>query len=440
MPLPIVESQSSSPSSPRPSKRYVSRLLARPSSSLSPILSPLGGASLHPPSHHPRCPLPRNASLTPSMNPFQPPQRPTRDHHYARPAQQDQDMSPGSGRKKPVCQKCGHPMAGHKRPYGAPICPRDETAPAPSPSPTPTLESTLPVAGPSKSSRKKGLSPEFVFEPSASGYWHRANPNWVDPDQMSKPIAPVGTPQRGDSWVSTERDSSSATSPPRRRGLPNPGVIHIDVDVDVHERERSRYSGSQMDEGEDEHEHGEFHGGDGEEFSDTQSISSASSDATILKRMTRGLSRAIGRSTPLASLYSSPRDELNTITSAAQAEGLYTRVVHHHRPITGVKDEPVTPTRTTPTREHSWWVAVGRDRGAVDALVQSRTPGSARAESVDVVPEDGPYDFDRGLDTTRNERVGTYPVDPRTIRSTFFDTLLAGAVGGLVMFYCLSTV
>ena len=51
-----------------------------------------------------------------------------------------------------------------------------------------------------------------------------------------------------------------------------------------------------------------------------------------------------------------------------------------------------------------------------------------------------PYDYAQGLVRERNERVGTYPVDPVRIRSTFVDTLIAGAVGGLVMFYCLSAI
>ena len=105
------------------------------------------------------------------------------------PRQQEQDMSPRSGRKKPICQRCGQLMAGHKRPYGAPICPRDETAPASSPTPSLTLEPTLPVvsaAAPSKTARR-GLTPDFVFNPSASGYWHRKNPNWVDPDTFPTP-------------------------------------------------------------------------------------------------------------------------------------------------------------------------------------------------------------------------------------------------------------
>ena len=341
-------------------------------------------------------------------------------------------------------------MAGHKRPYGAPICPRDETAPASSPTPPLTLEPTLPVvsaAGPSKTARR-GLTPDFVFNPSASGYWHRKNPNWVDPDTFPKPNSAFATPQRGESWVSTERDDGSSPSPSHRPKPPltRNGVIHIDVEE---ERGHSKFGGSQMDMDED-HEHEQDGEGERrrEDLSDTQSVSSASSDATIMKRLTRGLSHAIGRSTPLASLYSSPRDELTAITTAAEAEGLYTRVVHHGAVPPAIKAEPTTPSRTTPAREHSWWVAVGRDRGAVDALVESHSPRGGLCElpnatTVTVAAEhtaDEPYNFDRGLDRGRNERVGTYPVDPRHIRNTFLDTLLAGAVGGLVMFYCLSTV
>ena len=381
--------------------------------------------------------------LTSLANPLQVKQQSPR--HPRTPDRPQDDMSPGSSsRKKPVCQKCGHLMVGHKRPYGSPVCPRDESAP---PEYIPARASQLPddddddddrATTPTESpvrTKSRISDPAFTFNPSSSGYWHRANPNWVDRDPpQPNPFAEI--PQRGPSWASTESAGGSqlARGLPQRRGLMGRPRIPDVVDVDAHEA--------------GEHGEGETgvmqHTGNFDfvpDTSDVQSTVSSSSSQTIMKRVSRGLSRVLGHSTPLASVYSSPRDEVNAITSAAEDEGLYTRVVHLNN---RVKTEPLTPTRTTPTRDHSWWVAVGRDRAAVDAIVDAQTPCRTIHHDNTLVlgpttEVSEPYDFERGLSTERNERVGTFPEDPRKVRNTFVDTLVAGAVGGLVVFYCLSS-
>ncbi|KAI0722355.1 hypothetical protein C8T65DRAFT_629051 [Cerioporus squamosus] len=351
-------------------------------------------------------------------------------------------MSPGSSsRKKPVCQKCGHLMAGHKRPYGIPVCPRDETAPAEY-LPAGDDDDRAPTPTETRPTKPRLSIPDFTFDPSSSGYWHRANPNWVDRDPpQPNPFQEI--PERGASWVPTESASGSPASParPQRRAFPDRPRHSEVINVDAHE-----------DGEEDEEELAETQSTEDYDYvpdntSDTQSNVSTSSSRTIMKRLSRGLSLVLGHSTPLASLYSSPRDEVTAITSAAQGEGLYTRIVHLDQ---RVKTEPLTPTRTTPTRDHSWWVAVGRDRDAVDAIVDAQTPrkpvrrgntivldpAGSRVASVEAGE---PYDFERGLSAELNERIGTFPEDPRKVRNTFIDTLVAGAVGGLVVFYCLSS-
>lgn len=332
-------------------------------------------------------------------------------------------MSPGSTRKKPVCQKCGHLMAGHKRPHGVPVCPRDDSAPA-SPQ-SAARKTTVPAPMP------------FDYNPTPSGYWHRPNPNWVEPASYAKQTRSYDVPQRGPSWVSTERDGGSQGTPSRQQPFKSPPPAHEVIDVDAEDdiQEVGReYAGSHHD----EQEYLEEEPTDEDDDSDT---SSNRSSATILKRVTRRLSSAIGRSTPLASLYSSPREHVPTITTAAHAEGLYTRVVHlNRRPVDGFKEEPSTPVRTFAEREHSWMIAMGRDQVAVNALVDSAAtpPNPTRRLQPEGVFE--PYDYDRGLSRERNEQVGSYPEDPRWIRNTFFDILVAGAVGGLVVFYCLSSI
>ncbi|EJF62313.1 hypothetical protein DICSQDRAFT_161160 [Dichomitus squalens LYAD-421 SS1] len=361
-------------------------------------------------------------------------------------------MSPGSARKKPVCQKCGHLMAGHKRPMGVPICPRDGSVPA-SPQPQP------PTAPAPLARAYAQASPDFVFNPTPSGYWHRVNPNWTDPEPPANPLDRF--PKRQPSAVTTEPDNRSQGAPSRRPPvMPTYEVIDVDAE-DEHQQAAYGHGGctDRAAVGSPEHEY-EYEQdyeqdfdpdytreqslpGEEEDASDT---SSSASSVTILKRMTRRLSQAIGRSTPLASLYSSPYEQVAAITSAAEAEGLYTRVRHVERsgaPVQNLslKHEPATPTRTLPTREHSWFIAVGRDRGAVDVLADSQvTPPKP---TVRLPPESGvvlePYDYQRGLSRELNERVGAYPDDPTRIRNTFVDVLVAGAVGGLVVFYCLSS-
>ncbi|KAM5534795.1 hypothetical protein V8D89_011511 [Ganoderma adspersum] len=332
-------------------------------------------------------------------------------------------MTPGSTRKKPVCQKCGLPMAGHKRPHGAPICPRDDSAPA---SPQPAPRTTF---------------PPFEFNPSASGYWERQNPNWTEPESYARQTRPFVVHERGSSWVSTERDGGSQGTPSRQQPFksppPIPEVIDVDAEDGIEEVEH-RSVGSQELENEYAQEYEQPEPAEGDD-SDTSSNGSSS---TIIKRVTRRLSSVIGRGTPLASLYASPREQVSAITTAAEAEGLYTRIVHLNRgsaEATSFKEEPATPVRTFARREGSWMIAVGRDHGAVNALVNAATPPkpTMRFQSEGMLE---PYDYDRGLSRELNERVGSYPDDPRWIRNTFFDILVAGAVGGLVVFYCLSAI
>lgn len=356
--------------------------------------------------------------------------------------QEKQDMSPGSNRKKPTCHKCGYPMEGHKRPYGAPVCPREGSSPPRSYtessrgySPawvnelpdedgpvTPTASPPPPLVAPYI--KRRMPSPDFTLDLSGSG--HRSNPNWVDRDGTRPNPAHV-IPARSGSWVSTE--SGSHGTPARRRQLRPAGHGGPEViDVDAH----AARAGSDMGGGEMQEPIV------AEDTSDIQSNSSSSSSRTILQHMSRSLSMVLPSSSPLASIYSSPREDVSAIQAAAQRKGYHTAVYHPER---SVKTEPTTPSRMPPTREHSWLVAVGRDPVAVNALITAQTPRkSPRALSVYDEQADEPYSFEQGLDRERNESVGTYPVPVHRIRNTFFDTLFAGAVGGLVMFYCLSNV
>ncbi|KAL1939985.1 hypothetical protein VTO73DRAFT_9320 [Trametes versicolor] len=323
----------------------------------------------------------------------------------------DQTMTPGSSsRKKPICHSCGEPMAGHKRPNGSPICPRDSASPSPPRSRT--LQTTTPPRAPGGPTLLSRISPESVrFSPMEDdGYWRRQNPNWVEPAHYAR-MSSAQAPQRSDtdaSWHSTELDEVAAASPPQGVRLSHDSVEEV---------EREDVDDSDSD------------------YANTPSQTSS------FTAVTRQISKLFGRSTPLASVFSAPSEEVMAIENVAHEHGLSTAVVHRPRAI--VKAEPTSPgaavagrSRSTLARESSWWVFVGRDRSALDALAgsQARTALAAAATK----PEREPYDYDTGLLKEQNESVGAYPVDPRKIRQNFCDVIIAAVVSAFCAVWLLS--
>ncbi|OSD04535.1 hypothetical protein PYCCODRAFT_1433407 [Trametes coccinea BRFM310] len=364
-----------------------------------------------------------NTSMYPQVSPPQDTRR------YRTPERDDEVML--AGRKKPVCQSCGLPMAGHKRPNGSPICPRDSTSTSPPPSPSPQAayrsskaraRSETPVRyetpAPPPRSLLSRISPLDVrAEPTSSGYWRRQNPNWETPEHYTRlPRAPAArVPQRnatpGGSWQSTEPNESMAGTPP-------PDVAYY----------------SQNEEEQDEEE-------DGEDTETQRSVSPAPSNQ--FTRFARHMASMLGRSSPVATEYSAAADEVFAIERAARKQGLYTRVVR--RPL---KPEPESPdgrlaSRAQPiAQESSWRVFIGRDAAIVDRRAEShfapqpRQPTPPREVLDLTTPE--PYDYDKGLNKELNERVGTYPVDPRTIRQNFCDVIIAAVISAFCVVYFLS--
>ncbi|KAI0638491.1 hypothetical protein C8Q77DRAFT_1154126 [Trametes polyzona] len=306
-----------------------------------------------------------------------------------------------SSRKKPVCQKCGMPMAGHKRPQGSPVCPRGPASPSPARSSCSPEASTPSRASHEPPSLLSRISPEHVrYRSSSSGYYRRQNPNWVEPEHYARmpSHAPIQVPRRGEtvaSWQSTELDVQSDATPPS--GEP----VYHEIDDDEEEYDTEGLNAT--------------------EFPKVfPSVSPSPAPSDSFTRFGRHLSGIFGRSTPVAAVYDAHSGDVMAIEHAAQTEGLATAAVH--RPRRAVKAEPTTPgeasgSRTTLGRESSWLVFVGRDGSAVDALAQSQTP------VVRLSPTPEPYDYDKGLNRERNERVGAYPVDPRRIHPTFCDMI-----------------
>ncbi|CDO73831.1 hypothetical protein BN946_scf185015.g160 [Trametes cinnabarina] len=353
------------------------------------------------------------------------PQVSPQDTHRRQEPESDNEIMLSS-RKKPVCHSCGHPMEGHKRPNGSPICPRDSATPSPSPSPlanrssrnrsrsgTPAHYDTPPPPPRSLLSR---ISPRDVrSSPTPSGYWHRQNPNWVEPEHYSRfpQHVPVPLPQRGEtpaSWQSTELIESVEDL-----RTPEPEVHYVYGD-------------------DEEVEEDQLEDDEGEDTGSQRTVSPPPSRS--ITRFMSNMASMLGRSTPVTTEYSAPADEVFAIEHAAEKQGLYTRVVH--RPV--VKPEPESPSNglsgrsQSLAREGSWRIFVGRDPDVVKARAESHVayrPGRSSS------PRE-PYDYDRGLDSQLNERVGTYPVDPRTIRQNFCDVIIAAVISAFCAVWFLS--
>ncbi|KAI0355305.1 hypothetical protein OH77DRAFT_1479745 [Trametes cingulata] len=332
-------------------------------------------------------------------------------------------MVPGasSARRKPVCHACGTPMTGHKRPHGSPVCPRDSASPSPSPSPSASRSRTSkspayqPAKPPSLLSRLGPVvdSEDVTFSPTPSGFWHRRNPNWVDPEHYARiPSHAAHTvPRRGEtvaSWNSTELDEDAAAASVHGE---SPEAEYVESDC---------------------------------EDADSQRTVSPAPSSGSFSSLRRGMSKLFSRGTRLASVYTAPSEEVAVIEQVAQERGLAATAVRR-RPL--VKAEPPSPSshldddhasHSTLVRENSWLVYVGRDRSAVDALAASHAAATSAAPHAAVPPEREPYDYDAGLVGERNERVGAFPVNPRDIRQNYCDVIIAAVVSAFCAVWFLS--
>jgi len=264
-------------------------------------------------------------------------------------------------------------MAGHKRPNGAPICPPQALPPTPI------------SARPRRLTRTNATSYSDVQQFVSGTTGHRRNPNWVE--RAATP--PVDEDERSHaSWVPTEPADDGA-----EEGF---GFGYLDDEEKVQ--------------------------GD-EEDSRSDSAASQSSSSSVR----RTISQALLNSIPLASLFSTPREDIPAITKAARRQGLAMGLLRAPDVLgQGVKSEDMDGTHEANIgRQNSWWVVMGRDQGAVSHLLDLNE-SSAKDQQDEV------------LSSYANGRVGAYPLDPRSIRMTFLDVIIAGAIGGIVVLYGLS--
>ena len=197
-------------------------------------------------------------------------------------------------------------MAGHKRPFGQPICPDfndpiDGTAKAASP--PPEIDIVIPPIPP-------------------GGFYHYVNPNFVERDPPQNP--PSQRPERAETpmtWVSTE----PADEVPVKR---EPVFIN-----EYHHRQTIRI-----------------------ERSHSVASSLTSTSSSYIRRIQQALTTSI----PLASMFRTPRQDLSEVTRAARAEGLYTALVAQSRPRGGDGELSLS--------QQSWKVVIGQDAGTVAEL------------------------------------------------------------------------
>jgi len=278
-------------------------------------------------------------------------------------------------------------MAGHKRPNGSPICPKVEP-----PSP--------PISSRRSPLRRTNLS-IIPFEIPPDGNLHRKNPNYVEPPSAPESVVEDDSDSLAASWVPTELAEGDI----RRIG---------DIRLGGPEALRA-LSFDKDDDGDD----------------DAQSDGSSSHDSSVSSRIKRSISSFLMTSTPLASLFSTPKKDVPALADAARRRGLFVGMLHPRRNQDlgrRIKREPDEGIESVSSgvSASSRLVVMGRDAETVDLLLNLEESGlRGHAERHEARSRGG------GL-------AGAYPIDVHSIRMTFFDAVVAGAVGGCFVWYALS--
>jgi len=260
-------------------------------------------------------------------------------------------------------------MAGHKRPQGLPVCPV-KTAP-----PVVTSENDNPRVVP------------FDFS-LTRGNWRWQNPNFLEPPRPAE-LDVLDT----SSFITTEPAESMVSEEyARRLGVPGKG--------------------------------GAF-----EDSSDTSSVRSTGSSASSTATLRRSISEVLSiTSKPLATLFSTHRENVAVITDTALRHGLHAGVVYspsRHPP--GVKSEEHDGSLSRSARlgrQDSFLVVMGRDAGAVALTMLGLSMGGAQGQVVQ--------------DISNERDDGKASIGIRAIQITFLNIIFVGAVGGLVVFFGLS--
>jgi hypothetical protein len=309
-------------------------------------------------------------------------------------------------RRRPHCKQCGSPMAGHKRPNGAPECPALLSPPA-----TPSPDAP-PVAGPSLS-RALGRSPAAIklqelsegLEPlSTPGYFYRKNPNWL--------------------------------SEPRRRHTPEPRadddgeslVPTVLVDEDEERRARQHAMIRKRESHRVRH--------DSPDLDDSISVRIARAEPSL-----QAVWDTMGPAAPPpAALYPVHGADLSRLQRGAERLGLHMGAIPSPR--SGLKHEELTGEDNficnrvrRASRIPSFWAVLGHDRHAVEHICDLQR-GHAEHNC-----DRHHHHLSHRATSPGLLRTETLQYNLGTPRGLVFSQLvLATVVGGLLMFWMLTMV
>lgn len=137
-------------------------------------------------------------------------------------------------------------------------------------------------------------------------------------------------------------------------------------------------------------------------------------DATTDDENDSVIEAALGTSVPLASIFSTPKEDIADLRKAASEIGLHTSLMR--RP--GASGGKASVNRHG-QREHSWWVVMGRNAAAVRHLANVQQQGMPGFYMPDMEVE---------------------PVVGRSSSLGFLQVVLAGAIGGAAVLFGMARV
>jgi len=213
-------------------------------------------------------------------------------------------------------------MAGHKRPFGSPVCP------------VKTFKS------PHITSQGDFRPPAPFDFPLTGENWRWQNPNFMEPPRRVPEVLDTS------SFITTEPAESTAGEGSRRRlGIPGKGDLLED------------------------------------DTSSVRSVGSSASTATLKRSISEILSIT---SKPLATLFSTRGENVAVVTDTALRHGLHTGVVYSPSRHPGVKSEGGGPKSRSAEleRQGSFLVVMGRDAGAVALTMLGLAEGGGQGQLV----------------------------------------------------------
>lgn len=271
--------------------------------------------------------------------------------------------TPPSSRKRPQCHSCGTLMAGHRRANGRYICPNDDD----------TSNANTETTTPSPRRSARLIS---------------------HPQEQQTPPPPSSARPGPSNWDLSSRSRSAKRE---RTVSPAPTVLSEEY---CKTEDDSFYTEN------------DFVGSLATPRQGTSKLGPTSS--------LRSFTQRLRLSTPLASIFTAPRSEIEDVQQEAGRYGLYTGTVYKPRKI---KEE-----------ESQRWVVMGRDPDTVDRLVDFQRKDVARQlelESRTTTPMPVPTEGAAAPPITVTCGNGA-----SSLRN-FISLLFAGCLGGAVLFYML---